>query len=160
MNDPSVWLKRGYLLAFISSNQSNSWKQEVSEIFWKHAAVLLHLIFPLNLALEGDYKTNGWFGLPDLFLPPPSHTSPPPSGPFASVFISVSLLHAFVPELTLARPRFDLLISPYKQVRTHSMGAGHIGAHTNRYTQTHKRLLHKAEISPGCVVIWANLSLN
>lgn len=137
INDPSWQLKRGDWPDGVSSNLGNTWKQEASGIFWKHAAVLIHLIFPLNLALQGDYKTNGWFGLPDLFLPPPSHTSPPPpSGPFASVFISVSLLHAFVPELTLARPKFDLLISPYKQVRTHSMGAGpRWRSHTNRYTQ-------------------------
>lgn len=58
-------------------------------------------------------------------LPPSSHTSLPPLRSF-HFFIhlcpsrSLSLSHEFVPEFNLARPRFDLLISLYKQVQTHT----------------------------------------
>lgn len=62
-----------------------------------------------------------------------------PLAPFASVFISASLLHAFVPELTLARPGFDLLISPYKQVRAHTHTAWERATLAHTQTGTHKR---------------------
>lgn len=63
------------------------------------------------------------------------------------IHLRLPLSHAFVPEFTLARPRFDPLISPYKQVRTHThthcMKTGYMCTQTGTHTNKGRYVKHK-----------------
>lgn len=131
---------------------------------------LVEPMFPLNLDLKSDYKTNGLTGLPELSLPPILSASLPflprpnftvshrcflhlPFLPLLLLLLYSSL--SLVPQFTLARPRFDPLILPHKQVQTHTH-TRRMCMHKQVHTHTHRhnlRQLHKTQIASGCEVM-------